>query len=362
MTTDTLGGVWLYTRELVSGLVLRGHRVTLVSFGNLPSSQQTAWMSGLSGLEYRPTVFRLEWMQESAADVTESTRYLLSLVREVDPDLLHFNQFAFGALPVDLPRLVVAHSDVLSWWSAVEGSKLPETEWMQWYRGNVTDGLGQATAVVTPSQCMLDDLESNFELPPDRAVIYNGRSPKLFRAKISKINRVLSVGRLWDQAKQSVLLTRHPHRIPVVLVGQNSVDNASTEPTDTSRTPGVQFMGVKTESELCDLFAESAIYAATSCYEPFGLAVLEAALSKCALVLNDIPSFHELWDDTALYFRHNDADSLAECIELLDGNSTLRHLYANRAHERALERYTVEPMLQQYETLYHRLASAGACA
>src|SRR5208282_331116 len=33
ITTDTVGGVWNYTRELVTGLSRRGIRVTLVSFG-----------------------------------------------------------------------------------------------------------------------------------------------------------------------------------------------------------------------------------------------------------------------------------------------------------------------------------------
>ena len=44
VTTDTLSGVWTYTRELVSGLVSRGLRVTLVSLGEVPLPEQTAWM------------------------------------------------------------------------------------------------------------------------------------------------------------------------------------------------------------------------------------------------------------------------------------------------------------------------------
>jgi hypothetical protein len=33
VTADTLGGVWTYTQELVTGLLRRGEQVTLVSFG-----------------------------------------------------------------------------------------------------------------------------------------------------------------------------------------------------------------------------------------------------------------------------------------------------------------------------------------
>ena len=45
------------------------------------------------------------------------------------------------------------------------------------------------------------------------------------------------------------------------------------------------------------------MYAATARYEPFGMEVLEAALSRCAIIANDIPSFREIWGDDAIYFR-----------------------------------------------------------
>ena len=69
VTTDTLSGVWTYTQELVTGLVSRGVRVTLVSLGDIPLPQQTSWMDDLQGLEYRPTAFRLDWMQEAEQDL-----------------------------------------------------------------------------------------------------------------------------------------------------------------------------------------------------------------------------------------------------------------------------------------------------
>ena len=41
VTADTVGGVWTYTRELVTGLSQRGVDVTLVSFGEIPSATQS---------------------------------------------------------------------------------------------------------------------------------------------------------------------------------------------------------------------------------------------------------------------------------------------------------------------------------
>ncbi len=113
MTADTVGGVWTYTQELVSGLIQQGIRVTLVSLGKLPSPQQSAWIDALPELDCRPTDYRLEWMQDSERDVEESGNYLESVIREVRPDLLHLNQYCYGTVSPELPRIVVAHSDVV---------------------------------------------------------------------------------------------------------------------------------------------------------------------------------------------------------------------------------------------------------
>src|ERR1700739_1239291 len=93
VTTDTISGVWSYKRELVSGLVSRGLRVTLVSFGEGPLPEQTFWIDSLHGLDYSPTAIRLDEMHEGEQDYAESAAYLTSVVEEIQPDVLHLNQF-----------------------------------------------------------------------------------------------------------------------------------------------------------------------------------------------------------------------------------------------------------------------------
>ena len=115
ITADTVGGVWNYTRELVTGLARRGVRVTLVSFGGMLSAEQSAWLEGLDGVRFLPTDFRLEWMQDVERDLGESAKYLRSVIRDAKPDMLHLSQFCYGAIGGKLPKLVVAHSDVMSW-------------------------------------------------------------------------------------------------------------------------------------------------------------------------------------------------------------------------------------------------------
>src|ERR1700733_9284337 len=104
LTADTMGGVWTYARELVTGLVRRGLQVTLVSFGEIPEPRQLVWTEGLRNFDFRPTAFRLEWMQDSAEDVVDSSDYLRNVIDETRPDVIHLNQFCYGRLKVGIPK------------------------------------------------------------------------------------------------------------------------------------------------------------------------------------------------------------------------------------------------------------------
>jgi glycosyltransferase involved in cell wall biosynthesis len=360
VTADTLGGVWTYTRELVTGLSQRGVEVTLVSFGEIPTSAQSEWLDGLKNVDYRATAFKLEWMQDSADDLKASSEFLVDVIAETRPDLLHFSQYCYGALKVDAPKIVVAHSDVVSWWVSVHGEEPRDYEWIRTYRDVVTKGLHGADRVVAPSRWMLEAADRYYGEPRHGLVIYNGRNPGLLNPYISKEDLVVAVGRVWDKAKQVSLLVQAKQNVPVWIAGDEQHPDPGFRGERQLRARGVRFCGRQTEAQLRQLFSRASIYAATSQYEPFGLAPLEAALSRCAIVANDIPSFRELWGESVCYFRHNDAADLAQKIEQLQSDPELRKTYGNLAYNRARQRYTAERMVNDYMNLYHSLVAAGA--
>jgi len=350
VTADTVGGVWTYTRELVCGLLRRGHEVTLVSFGQFPTAAQSFWIDH-KNLTYYPTAFPLEWMQHAEEGIIESARYLMRIIYERQPDLLHFNQFCYGALECGIPKIVVAHSDVRSWWNEVHESPPTPSPWLDWYTGLVSRGLKCADAVVAPSQWMLDAICEHYGPPDHGEVIYNGRNASLFRASQDKTDSVLSVGRVWDKAKQITLLLERSHSIPVRIAGP-AKHPESLASLEIECQANLKFCGEQNEAQLCALYSDSAAYAATSRYEPFGLAPVEAALSRCALIANDIPVFHELWGDSAFYFKRNDPDGLATAIYILAHDSPMREHYAAQACRCARARFDSRRMVREYENLY----------
>ena len=77
---------------------------------------------------------------------------------------------------------------------------------------------------------------------------------------------------------------------------------------------------------MANWYAEAAVFTSLSRYEPFGLAVLEAAQAGCALVLSDIPTFRELWDCAAVFVQPDDPVALAGALQSLlrDSNECAR--------------------------------------
>ena len=257
----------------------------------------------------------------------------------------------------------MAQGDLITWTQSVQ-DRLPQPgRALSWYRRTVLNGLLGADAVVAPSAWMLDRISDCYAPPHRGEVIYPGRNPIFFNPYVSKDDCVLAVGRLVDAGKQVFLLTQQQHPLPVCIVGSEQTVPQPRIPIRAdvkiaTEETSVAIRGPQTDAQLRALYSRAAIYAATSRYEPLGMPALEAAFSRCAIIANDIPSYREIWGDTALYFRTNDAASLADQIRLLNQDRAMRRAYAELAYTRARERFTTKRMIDQCLELYRSLRKA----
>jgi glycosyltransferase involved in cell wall biosynthesis len=259
----------------------------------------------------------------------------LELEAHFRPDVIHLNNYCHGALPWSAPAIVVGHSCVLSWWQAVKGVPAP-AGWDR-YRKEVRRGLQAANRVVTPTAAMLASLLRLYgPLPPSR-VIPNGRSPAAFQPA-DKEEFVFSAGRLWDAGKNIALLEQVAPDLtwPVFLAGEEQPQHAGAAPANESLVPYTRRLGRLPATELAGWLARAAIYTLPARYEPFGLSVLEAGLSGCALVLGDIPSLRELWQDAAVFVAPDDPSALWRTLNLLIESAPRRAQLGARARARAL--------------------------
>lgn len=329
MTADTVGGVWTYAVELARELDARGVRVGIATMGAPVSAHQREQLAGTRRVTLFESNWRLEWMQDCAEDVAAAGDWLLALEGEFQPDLVHLNQYAFGALPFRAPTLLVAHSCVLSWWRAVHGKPAPG-EW-DGYRRLVRAGLAGAGLVAAPTAAMLQSLASNHGYARAGLVLGNAASPALF-APARKQHVILAAGRFWDAAKNLAAL----EQVAPALAWPVHVAGAYRQPHGGAVVPtGVHCLGELPRQALARQLAAAAIYALPARYEPFGLSVLEAALSGCALVLGDIPSLREIWGPAALYVAPDDHAALQGTLARLIAEPALRHRLARAALARA---------------------------
>lgn len=181
MTTDTVGGVWTFTSELTRQLLQEGHTVHLVSFGGQPLSSQSGLADTLGAQHpdrfgFTATDVPLEWMQNNEHAQAYGGQVLQQQLASGAFDLLLSNQFCFGHLDTTVPRIVVAHSDVLSWARACKPAALEPTPWLNRYTAMVQAGLLSASAVIAPTDWMGKALKASFFLPGNYFVIPNGVS------------------------------------------------------------------------------------------------------------------------------------------------------------------------------------------
>jgi glycogen(starch) synthase len=353
MTADSVGGVWTYALQLVAELCKSDIEVTLVVMGGKPSPDQAREAAGLPNLSLIGTDFRLEWMQDPEADLQLAGELLLELEAEQRPDIVHLNGFAHASLPFAAPVLVVAHSDVSSWWEACRDTPLP-TAWAD-YEARLAAGIAAADMVVAPTESYLRALISHHGAPRAHRVIPNGRDPAAF-ASMPKRAMALAAGRLWDDAKNIATLCKAAEGLswPVLIAG----DTISPEGGVISTPANVVCLGRLAPQDVSARMAESALFVAPARYEPFGLAILEAALSGCALVLGDIPTLREIWGDAALFVDPDNAEGLRDTIEALLFDTERSAALGQRARSRA-RRYGAAAMADRYIEAYCGLLGTG---
>jgi glycogen(starch) synthase len=355
MTADTIGGVWTYALDLARGLGRSGTHTVLATMGRRPSEAQRAEAAAVPGLILEESEFRLEWMPDVGDHLMRAGDWLLDLERRYRPDVVHLNGFAHAALPWHAQRVVVAHSCVLSWWRAVRGEAAPAM-W-EGYAQAAKEGLQGAEVAIAPTAAFLRDIETFYGPLPRARVVRNGCESVQFTAG-RKRELIFNAGRIWDEAKNVTALDAVAPRLawPVIVAGDWRPPEGAGDPPE-----NLLCLNVLERRQVRDWLSEAAIFASPARYEPFGLTALEAALSGCALVLGDIPTQRELWQDAALFVPPDDHDALYEALASLIAAPERRQALGEAARRRAL-RYGLERTVQGYLDAYAEAARLRAIA
>ncbi len=331
MTTDAVGGIWTYGLDLARGLTLQGASVTLAVLGPGLDDGRRA-QAEAAGLTVIDTGCAPEWLARDAAEIAATARVIAALTEEVEADLLHLNHPALAGCATFSCRTVgVAHSCVATWWEAVRGTALPAD--FAWRTAIVAKGYRAVAALVAPSRAFAAATQRAYHLPDPPVVVRNGR--RAVAAPTSgqnPVRAVFSAGRLWDEGKNIAALDRAAATLPCRVRVAGPIDGPNGSRIALTN---VESLGVLSEAEIAQQLAARPIYASPAFYEPFGLAVVEAAQAGCALVLSDIATFRELWEGAAVLVPPHDDRALVGAIEMLLEDSAGRVAIGEAARQRA---------------------------
>jgi glycosyltransferase involved in cell wall biosynthesis len=359
MSTEGGGGGLTHNLDLARGLRARGVDVVLAVPGAAPTAAEQAAAEAL-GVPLENAPLSVEWSGDGWRDAAPAIEWLLELERRHRCDLVHLDGLALASRAFAGASIVVVRACALSWWEAVRGEPAPP-EWGRYQRA-AGEGLAGATHVVSPTRWMRQTVERHYGAPARSSVIHDARPPGRF-APAGKQPYVLGAGRVWDEAKNLPSLARAGRSLPwpVKIAGPIAAATSGADEGSLDAFDGVDLLGAQTAAELVDLYAHAAIFAAPNRYDPSGLTVLEAALSGCALVLGDIPSLRELWDDAAVFVPLDDEHALSACLHDLVRHPELRHEMGVEAQARAAA-YRYDDMVDAYVRLYASTAGDAPAA
>jgi glycosyltransferase involved in cell wall biosynthesis len=353
MTADAVGGVWVYATELACALCRAGNAVMLAVIGPRPRPDQLRPLRSVPGLQLKITDRLLEWMDPAGTDIRRAGQMLRSIADAFQPDVVHLNSFREGNLNWSAPVLIVAHSCVRTWWRACRSGPLGGARWST-YCDRVAAGLSAADAWVAPSAAFHGLIAATYRPPAQGRVIRNGLT--IAARATAKQPYILAAGRLWDEAKNLAAVAAIASELPWpvrVAGGMCGPDGGDAKAAHGE----VESLGALPRPALLDEMRNASIFVSPALYEPFGLTVLEAAAAGCALVLSDLPSFRELWDDAALFVSPRDRSALRTALQSLCRDEALRARLQATARMRS-RRYSQRAMVGAYLRLYREMTAS----
>jgi glycosyltransferase involved in cell wall biosynthesis len=351
MTVDAVGGVWQYALGLARQLTRAGDMIVLAGLGPPPTTEQRRQAEGIASVFWLKTP--PDWMAADRKELDGLPEELADLASGHAADLVHLNAPAQAAgLSLPCPIVAMSHSCVVTWLHTVYGT-VPSADWA-WQKDCNRAGFERADIVLAPSQSHAAALTECYGPVPRLRVVHNGVTETACRAERETF--VLAAGRWWDPGKNGGTLDAAASRTawPVFAAG----------PTTGPSGDGMSFqhavsLGSVPNTETRHLMARCGIFTSPSLYEPFGLAALEAAKAGTPLVLADIPTYRELWDDAALFFPPRDAGALADAVNRLAKSPFTRRKLGAAALRRSY-RYTMARQAAATRSAYDEALSVRA--
>jgi len=237
--------------------------------------------------------------------------------------------------------------------------RLPES---RRYRYLTSNGVRSATRIIAVSSQTKSDIASVYRVEPDKIdVVYNGINPAYTpepdprtRAALRALYPVarpyvLAVGSDIPRRNYARMLAamnlvwQQGHKVNLVLAGRNEWKQTPIykQATEMGVIGKLVFIPGPTDLELAQLYRDALMACCASSFEGFGLSVLESMACGTPAACSDMRSLREVADDSAVYFPHDDPETMGQSIAGLVEDAEYRRQLRYRGLARAA-RFTWE--------------------
>jgi glycosyltransferase involved in cell wall biosynthesis len=355
MTADAVGGVWHYAMDLASALVEHQVETVVAVVGPGPDEAQRRHAASIPALTLVETGLPLDWVTDHPEALRSAARALADLAATARADIVQLHAAGFGGADFPAPVVAVHHSCLATWWRAVRG-EAPMPSDFSWRTLATADGLHAADVLVAPSAAFAAATAQAYALASPPVVVRNGRSPTLGRPCARPAPAAFTAGRLWDEGKNLATLDRAAAALPVPFYAAGPITGPNGARIALSH---LRPLGSLRGEDVRSWMARRPVFVSAALYEPFGLAVLEAAQAGCPLVLSDIPTFRELWGEAALFVPARDDQAFSDAVRRLLEDEDWRTALGRAARRRA-RRYGAAAMARGMLAVYGRLSDRPA--
>jgi len=354
-----------YTKRLLSAIMALHPEWSYHLYSNRPLGQLDEGLRGAKEFDNYLPASRWLWMQ----------LVLPGIIRRDRPDLCHFTN-SLAPVRQSRPYVLTIHDASLFLyrhyhpWSRIAAMRLL-----------LPTVARRASAIIAPTRLARRDLLETLSLPPERVHVVYEAAPEWFhrvediaqldalRAKYQLPDEfVLFVGTLEPRKnlerliRAVALVHRRGRPIPLVLVGPSGwhLDGRHGRPglhvlvRELGLEPYVHYLGYVPTADLPGLLTLATVFAFPSLYEGFGLPAVEAMACGAPVLTSRDTAMDEVCGDAAHLVDPYSLDGIADGLEQLFDDATLRQCLSQRALQQA-QLYSWQRAATETVAIYRRV-------
>ena len=178
-----------------------------------------------------------------------------------------------------------------------------------------------------------------------------------------KANILVSVGRLSVQKGHKYLidampsvLEKYPNTLLYIIGDGKLCNSLSTQIENLGLQNSIKLLGVR--SDVFKILRASDIFIMPSLWEGLPVALLEAMLMECPIIISDVEGIDDVLthNENGLITPLKDVAILSKSILYLMENKIIRNELGIKAREHILENFSEDEMCKQYEEVFFDLA------